>query len=64
MAKRELPFVGVDVDESDPSGSAVNLGIGVVLTALSAGVIGGGVYLYNQAKAAAGMEGRGNIPGV
>ncbi|SFR37162.1 hypothetical protein SAMN04487947_0569 [Halogeometricum rufum] len=65
MAKIPLELLGTEVDTDDPAESASNLGAATVGVALTAGVVGAGMYVYNKARNAAGVdEDEVSVPGV
>ncbi|WP_363467828.1 sugar kinase [Halogeometricum borinquense] len=65
MAKIPLSLLDTEVDTDDPGESAQNLGLAALGVTLTAGVVGSGMYLYNKARDAAGVnEEEITIPGV
>lgn len=60
-----MPFVGTEVDTSNPSESAQNVALAVVGVAGTFGVLAAGQFLYNRARGVAGVGADNDpIPGV
>jgi hypothetical protein len=65
MAKIPLELLGTEVDTEDPGESAQNIGLATVGVALTATIVGAGMFMYNKMRETAGVDDDDvEIPGV
>ncbi|RNJ25470.1 sugar kinase [Halosegnis longus] len=64
MVSYEIPFTNQEVDTSDAGESAQNMGEATLGFLTLFGITAGAAFLFNRGKAAAGVDGETEIPGV
>jgi hypothetical protein len=64
MVSFKIPFFDAEVDTSDPSESASNIGGAVLGGTLLFGVMAAASYVYSRFTEISGVDPETNIPGV